>query len=252
MPTLDYGTQLQGFRSVSSGGRANTSRFMTVRGVEDGSFGFAFNTPRAQPHSLLLIGTRGVPPVAAFAFALTPAQVLVVFSMRMLHNINLTFVPNYVITPAVGSTARAITAVTSPHLSGVYSLLDLDGSLTPGTSNYTVTIANVQSLNGIFIDPNEDTLSFSGPTGELTIVDAEALADGHTVRLSFSDPVRDNPALRCVDSYEIRRNDDNEPLVVHSIVPEAITNPTYVDLTTDEMQEALDHYNFTIHRIERA
>lgn len=252
MPTLDYGN-FPSLNLESSGGKARTDNIFDPETFELWNSG-----ARARTHSLLLLGERGVPPVLTSAWTLSATRVLVIYSMRMLRDLNLMFTPNYVITPAGGSAARTVTLVTVPHASGVYALLDLDGELTPGTNNYQVTVSNVRSLRGILIDPNEDTATFSGFSQGVDIDHIDTLPNNQ-LRVFFTVPVLNNAALRCLEIYSIVPNPlaipALPPVDVLSVVVEGDPGPTdpapSVLLTTTEHRN-LANYELEIAIIEAA
>lgn len=67
-----------------------------------------------------------------------------------------------------------------------------------------------------------------------------------TWRVTFSVPVLDNAALAAIANYIF-----SPILIVVSIVPEAVANPGYVDITTSEQLDG-QSYTLTIHLVEAA
>lgn len=67
-----------------------------------------------------------------------------------------------------------------------------------------------------------------------------------SIQVNFEKPAVNNAALNNIDNYLI-----NPPLTVYSVVPEAVTDPTYVVLTIDE-QVTGTLYEVTLSRIEAA
>lgn len=88
----------------------------------------------------------------------------------------------------------------------------------------------------------------SGPTLSYSVV---ALNSTH-VRATFNVPVLNNDALTAVENYKITRVIGGARLPVHLVVPESVPSPTYVDLTTDEMQTGVNNYDFQIENVEPA
>ena len=56
------------------------------------------------------------------------------------------------------------------------------------------------------------------------------------VRVSFDRPVLDNPALRSIINYEFTPS-----LTVISLVPEAVSNPNFVDVTVSEQVDSTSY-----------
>lgn len=109
----------------------------------------------------------GVQPRVLLAHALTSTRVRVVFSETMSSAGVLLVAGSYVLTPSGGADARTVTSVEifgdSPSDSVV---LSLDGHLTPGDDNYTVTVDNtVQDAAGNSLDPAFDEAIFGGVPG---------------------------------------------------------------------------------------
>jgi hypothetical protein len=246
MPTMDY-ANFPALNLWPSGGRAQTHNIYDAE-----TFEMWNSVGRARPMSLLLLGERGVPPVLTSAFVLTPTRVLIIYSMRMLRDIDLMFAPNYVITADVGSAPRAVTTVTVPHSSGVYAFLDLDGPLSPGTLNYNVQISRVRSLRGVPIDPNEDSVDFNGNAG-IAILSVVALPNNQ-VRVNFTAPVLNNAALNCLEIYSIVPDPSVlpalSPVHVLSVQPSG-TPASYVILNTTEHRN-LEDYTVQIAVLEAA
>lgn len=65
------------------------------------------------------------------------------------------------------------------------------------------------------------------------------------IRVTFSDPVKYNSALVQPGNYVIVPS-----LTVHSVTPEEVTNPTYVDLETDE-QNTGTTYEIEVQGVEK-
>lgn len=65
--------------------------------------------------------------------------------------------------------------------------------------------------------------------------------DSVTIRVTFSAPVIDNVALRNVSNWIITPS-----LTVQSVSPEAVTDPTYIDLTVEEMKDS-ESYTLEAH-----
>jgi len=79
------------------------------------------------------------------------------------------------------------------------------------------------------------------PTKPNVVISSVTATSPTTVRITFNIPVLRNPALEIPDNYKI-----DPTLKVLSVVPENITNPTYVDLVTEEMKEG-ENYTIIIH-----
>lgn len=106
----------------------------------------------------------GVQPEVLSASAIERDVVRVVFSEGMTNNAAFTTPGNYVLTPAGGSAARIVIAVSALGGSNPMAVdLELDGFLTTGTNNYTVEVSNVVDAAGNPIDTSADTATFSGP-----------------------------------------------------------------------------------------
>jgi hypothetical protein len=104
----------------------------------------------------------GIQPQVTGAVADTLTSVRVTFSESMLNNGALLTPANYVITHALGSSNRSVSAVSV--LSPIEVILTLDGLLSPGTLNYTVTVAlAVSDPAGNTLDPAHRAANFSGP-----------------------------------------------------------------------------------------
>jgi hypothetical protein len=73
-----------------------------------------------------------------------------------------------------------------------------------------------------------------------------ASTDSTTVRITFSVPVKDNPALSSPACYSITPS-----LGVLLVAPEAIPDPNYVDLTTVEQKHG-ENYTVEVHMVEAA
>ena len=82
------------------------------------------------------------------------------------------------------------------------------------------------------------------------VASIEALDSTH-VKVTFEHPATDNAALNWVGTYEITSLEAPSPLPVYAVVPEAVTNPTYVTLTTDEQVDEAE-YTLTLSRMEAA
>ena len=67
-----------------------------------------------------------------------------------------------------------------------------------------------------------------------------------SIRITFARAAVDNAALSATNNYEI-----DPALTVHSITPEDVTNPTYVDLVVDEQKQG-EAYTVTLRRIVAA
>ncbi len=66
------------------------------------------------------------------------------------------------------------------------------------------------------------------------------------IRVTFEAAAVGNTALSNPDNYVITPS-----LAVHSVAPEATTNPSYVDLVIDEQKDG-ESYTLELQRIERA
>lgn len=103
----------------------------------------------------------GIAPRVSSAAANAPDSIIVVFN-ESIDAVTGTVPGNYTLTPGGGSAARVVTAVIQVS-AGSFRLM-LDGDLTPGSSNYTLTVTNVEDAAGNIIDPAFDTAVLSGPS----------------------------------------------------------------------------------------
>lgn len=69
------------------------------------------------------------------------------------------------------------------------------------------------------------------------------------VRASFDSPMLDNVALSDLTNYSISPTASGSPVAVTAVVPEAVAEPTYVDLTVTEMTDG-EGYEVTAQTIE--
>ena len=67
-----------------------------------------------------------------------------------------------------------------------------------------------------------------------------------SIRVNFENPVVNNIPLRATESYELTPS-----LTVHSVTPESVVSPTYVDLVIDE-QNTSTAYTVELVRIQAA
>lgn len=67
------------------------------------------------------------------------------------------------------------------------------------------------------------------------------------IRVTFDGPVVDNAALRSVSNYTI--SGGSVPITINSVVPQSVSQPTYVDLMTSEAKTGVS-YTLNIHVIQ--
>lgn len=70
------------------------------------------------------------------------------------------------------------------------------------------------------------------------------------IRVVFAAPMIDSPPLSYTAAYEVSSGVGHAPEVLE-VTPEAVANPTYVDLTVQEMRDGVT-YDLTIHQIEES
>lgn len=149
-------------------------------------------------------GVGELPRVAA-AIGLSLSKVRVTFNEPMLENADYVTPANYVITHAMGSAAR--TVVTVQDISDTEVLLILDGDMTLGTLNYTVTVGAVVDAASNLIDGAHNSADFNAP-GNLTTL-PEYNSDGGEI-VSFNLGLADadyfvdvgvNPNVSAVRAY---------------------------------------------------
>jgi len=90
------------------------------------------------------------------------------------------------------------------------------------------------------------SLDGSIPSGLSPGVSLVTVLSSTSIRIRFLYPAFDNAALRSVANYLI-----SPSLIVYSVTPQAITNPTYVDLVIDEQATGAS-YTVTLQRIVKA
>ncbi|MGW8177440.1 MAG: hypothetical protein ACWGQW_01370 [bacterium] len=67
---------------------------------------------------------------------------------------------------------------------------------------------------------------------------ASAVTRSHIkIRVTFDQPMTNDSRLTSPSNYKLTPATDGVPLFVQSVTPEAVTNPTYVDLVTNEMTD---------------
>ena len=181
-------------------------------------------------------------PRVTTALAINGTTVEVSFDQDM-SDTGLTTPGNYVFVGSTVITASVVTKISPTHVH-----VAVTGEMTEGVSNYTVTVSGVRNKDSDPIDPAYDTAAFDGVStygsspGVLTVV---ALDERH-VKVTFEAAAVNNAALLWAGSYEITSLEAPSPLPVYTVIPEAVTNPTYVTLTTDEQ---LDHADYTLNLI---
>lgn len=81
---------------------------------------------------------------------------------------------------------------------------------------------------------------------------SSAVATGEqSVRVTFSEPMKNNAALSTPANYVITPDGGSVARSVVSVTPEAVTDPTYVDLTLDgEMTIGTLNYNVSVSNVE--
>jgi hypothetical protein len=86
------------------------------------------------------------------------------------------------------------------------------------------------------------------PGSGVTVLSINTLVSTSSItwRVTFSDPALDNVALVNISNYAF-----SPTLNIVSITPEAVANPTYVDIVTSEQVDSL-LYTLTIHLVEKA
>lgn len=91
------------------------------------------------------------------------------------------------------------------------------------------------------------TLGFSPPTISISA----SATDSTHIRVTFSVPLLYKNVLTCLENYVITPPMGAREIEVHQAVPEDVTNPTYVDLTVDEMLDG-GNYLVDVENIEAA
>lgn len=167
----------------------------------------------------------GISPTVSSAQATTSTTVRVTFSEGMKNNAALSNPASYTLTPAIGSTARAITVVTPQGVTDpTYVDLTLDGAMTTGILNYTITVSSsledaagnpmdVGGLSDVF-----DGLGVAGAAAVTpTVITAAATI--------FNDTSRQNSRQEVLDRMTI----DGRPFIVSLVY-----NPTIDDVVISE------------------
>lgn len=94
--------------------------------------------------------------------------------------------------------------------------------------------------------PIEADLIISAPEGTSPEVVSVSLVTSTSIRVNFVVPAEDNDALSTPENYKVA-----PALTVHSVIPEAVASPTYVDLVIDEQEDGIA-YSVTLQRIVKA
>lgn len=189
----------------------------------------------------------GVEPQVASAEAQDSTTVRVVFNEPMTDDAALNLPGNYVFTETTGVpiTASAVTpeAVADPTYVDVTV-----NEMTDGAS-YSVEVSNVVDAVGNPIDTANDEAVFTGVGIAPTITVTATALD--TIRVSFSEPVVDNAELVDPANYVITPGAGAWPITFDTITPEAVLNPTYVDLhVLSEMTTGVDNYEMAVSDVE--
>lgn len=132
-------------------------------------------------------------PEVVSAVALSPTTVRVRFDSAMMLNAALVDPANYVLAAAPGSVVRNVIDVDAPEECGdpTYVVLTLDGEMTIGVGNYTVTVSNVQDAGGDFLDPAANSAAYNGVGVQPLVTMASAtIIDLTKVRVTFTEAVK--------------------------------------------------------------
>lgn len=156
-------------------------------------------------------------------------QVLVTFDQAMLQNATFFNVANWAVTPG-----HAVSVVAGP--TSATARLTITPEMLAGAS-LNVAAVNIQNVLAEVIDPSFDDVNFTGVGVRPEVASVVATGDT-TIRVTFTEGMTDNAALNASDNYVLSPVSGGAvPLVIAQVQPEVATNPTYVDLTVNEMTD---------------
>lgn len=180
------------------------------------------------------------PPQVSSAVSINSTTVVVTFNKNM-SDVGLTTPGNYVF---VGPAAITATIVTK--LSPLIVSVTITGEMRTGTGNYTVTVSNVQDMYSNPIHPVYNTATFNGIGVAPCMVSAEVISD-KLVRVYYSEALQNTVGLTYAAYYTFTPDPGSNATSAVSVVAEAVTYPTYVDVTVNNaMTIGVNNYNVAV------
>jgi hypothetical protein len=138
-----------------------------------------------------------------------------------------------------GAVARTVTGVAAPS-ANIARLTLAPEQLTGETLTVTPSAANIESLStgDAFDPPSEDWAAIGTPP---QVASAVALSST-SARVTFNEGMLANAALSDVGNYIVLPDLGGVSATVVTVIPEAVANPTYVDLLfAAEMTDGVDY-----------
>lgn len=212
----------------STSQRAVFGKAHPAAGTGNGDVSFG-GTPDHQVNVFAHVSFANARPEVDSAAAVPASGVLVdvQFDQSMTQDANFFLTSNYTIA------GHTITGIAAPSSS--VARLTLGEEMFQGSSLEVFVDGSLENAFGdtMQVAPARQA-AFTGvgvPPKILTVVPPTSTS----VRITFDEPMTDNGALRAAASYSLTSLDMGvAPLIISSVSPEVVTNPTYVDLNVNE------------------
>lgn len=163
-----------------------------------------------------------VAPRVTSATAVDGSTVDVLFDQAMLQNASFYTVGNYVLTGGHTVSAVASPATNTARLTVTPEMFD--GEALQVTVNAALQNAIGEAMDGAFLSD-----AFVG-VGTAPQVSAASTPSATTIRVTFNESMAPDSNLVDPDNYTITPGLGGSAVVIGSVTPEAVANPTYVDL----------------------
>jgi hypothetical protein len=175
-----------------------------------------------------------VAPKLLSAVAQTETTVLLTFDQPMKQDASFFNLVNYTVTP--GHTVIVVAASNTDEALLTLGEGMLNGSSLTATVNAVLENALGEPMDGGFLSD-----AFTGLGIPPALASVVPTSDT-TIRVTFDEPLQDNAALSDPDNYLLSIVSSGAiALSISQVVPEVTANPTYVDLTVNEMTDAADY-----------
>jgi hypothetical protein len=168
-----------------------------------------------------------VEPQLIHANPLTSNTLEVGFSKRMKDNAALRNVSNYSIVDSL-----PVSVITATPFGDYKVILNISEMM--DGEPHTLTVSNVESTEGVLIDPLASSTVFLG-LGHFPELIGVTTVTSRKIRLLFSEPMRLDNALINIFNYAVVPTGTGSPVNVGSVEPQNQENPIHVDLSITEM-----------------
>lgn len=175
-----------------------------------------------------------VAPKLVSAVAQSETTVLLTFDQAMKQDASFFNLVNYTVLPG-----HTVILVSAPNTDE--ALLTLGEEMLGGAGLTATVNAVLQNAIGESMDAGFLSDAFTGLGAPPVLVSVVPTSDT-TIRVTFDEPLQEIAPLSDPDNYVLSPISIGAVvLVISQIVPEAIANPTYVDLTVNEMTDTADY-----------